>query len=66
MVERAERVPEERQPSLTHGLPRVLAEAPWDDEPLTEEDVAAMAEADEDIRQGRVVADAELDRVLGW
>jgi hypothetical protein len=39
--------------------------APFDDEPLTEEDKIALAEADEDIRAGRVVSDKEVWSHLG-
>ena len=36
------------------SLPTVLATAAWDDEPETEAERAAMAESDDDLRQGRV------------
>jgi predicted transcriptional regulator len=39
-------------------------DAPVDDEPLTEEEQRAMAEAEEDIAQGRVVSHAEARRRL--
>lgn len=43
-----------------------LRDAPPDDEPLTEEDVAALEEAWEDVRQGRLVSHEEIRRqVLG-
>ncbi len=50
----------------TRGLPRVLAEAPLDDEPLTDEDRAALAEAYAALASGDEVADEDLERELGW
>lgn len=47
-------------------LPRAFRQALWDDEPVTEDERAAVAEAYEDIARGDVVADADLDRELGW
>ena len=44
---------------------RNLAEAPWDDEPLTDEDIAALAEAKEDIKAGRLIPHEEVMRELG-
>jgi hypothetical protein len=45
---------------------RALRNAPPDDEPLTDEDVAALDEAWEDVRQGRLVSHEEVRRqVLG-
>ena len=44
---------------------RALAEAPEDDEPVTEDDIAAATEADADIAAGRVISDEELCRRLG-
>jgi hypothetical protein len=44
---------------------RALLAAPVDDEPVTPADDAALAEAEEDIRQGRVMPTAELRRRLG-
>lgn len=48
--------------------PALLAalRAPLDDEPETAEERAAVAEANEDIRAGRVVSHEELRRELGW
>jgi predicted transcriptional regulator len=43
-------------------LPRVLRDAPIDDEPVTDEDLAAIAEAEADIAAGRVVSDQEIRR----
>lgn len=42
-----------------------LVEAPYDDEPLTEEDEAALAEAYEDLAAGRVVTMEEVMREFG-
>jgi hypothetical protein len=42
-----------------------LLNAPVDDEPLTEEDIKALEEADEDIRRGDVMTTDELRRKLG-
>lgn len=50
---------------LCDPLCRRLMEAPEDDEPETEEERAAVAEAWEDLRAGRVVSDEELRRELG-
>jgi len=41
-----------------------LMEAPYDDEPLTEEDEVALAEAYEDLGAGRVVSHEEARRRL--
>ncbi len=42
-----------------------LLNAPVDDEPLTEEDIKEIEEADEDIRRGDVMSTEELKRRLG-
>jgi len=39
-----------------------LNAAPPDDEPVTEEDLAALEEAWEDVRQGRVISHKEVRR----
>lgn len=45
---------------------KALRDAPPDDEPVTSEDVAALDEAWEDVRQGRLVPHHEVRRsVLG-
>lgn len=49
-------VREESDPVL-----RKLRDAPEDDEPLTSEDEAAIDEAWEEYRQGKAVADNEVD-----
>ncbi|HZF11528.1 MAG TPA: hypothetical protein VFE33_22290, partial [Thermoanaerobaculia bacterium] len=41
-----------------------LSDAPVDDEPLTAADEAALAEADRDLAEGRVVNHAEARRRL--
>ena len=46
-------------------LLKSLMEAPWDDEPLTEEDIKAIEESRKDIAAGRVVSQEELKRELG-
>ena len=46
-------------------LLRIMAEAPWDDEPVTEEDIAAFTETDEDFRTGNVFTQEEIERELG-
>lgn len=43
---------------------KALRDALPDDEPLTEEDLAALQEAYEDLRQGRVVSHEEARRRL--
>ena len=39
--------------------------APFDDEPLTPEDIAALDEAQESVRAGRLIPDEELWKSLG-
>lgn len=46
-------------------LPRALETAPWDDEPETDAECAAVEEAYEDLRQGRVVTMEEVKREFG-
>ena len=43
---------------------RFLNDAPFDDEPVTPEEEEAVAEAREDIRQGRTISLDELKRQL--
>jgi hypothetical protein len=45
-------------------LPDVLANAPLDDEAESDEERAAVAEAEEDFQQGRVVSHEEARRRL--
>jgi hypothetical protein len=45
-------------------LPRVLREAPIDDEPETDEERAAVAEAEAAIARGDVIPDEDLEREL--
>ena len=44
---------------------RILAEAPWDDEPVTDEDLEAIEESNRDIAAGRVISHQDLKAVLG-
>jgi len=46
-------------------LPRFLRDAPTDDEPETEEERAAVAEAEADLAAGRVVSHDEIRREFG-
>ena len=46
-------------------LLRALLAAPWDDEPETDAERAAVAEAEEDFRAGRVVSLDDVKRELG-
>ncbi len=45
-------------------LPRVLRDAPVDDEPETDEERAAVAEAEAAITRGDIVRDEDLEREL--
>jgi hypothetical protein len=51
--------------NIRDPLIRKMVEAPYDDEPLTEEDIAALDEAWEDVAAGRLVSDEEVKRELG-
>ena len=42
-----------------------LKNAPWDDEPLTEEDKKAIKEANEDFAAGRYITHEDLKKELG-
>jgi hypothetical protein len=44
---------------------QVLANAPYDDEPLTEEDIRDIEEARKDIENGETVSMDEVKRMLG-
>ncbi len=46
-------------------LIRLMAEAPWDDEPVTQEDLDAIEESNRDIVAGRVVSHQDLKAELG-
>ena len=46
-------------------LGRTLAEAPWDDEPVTQEDLEAIEESNRDIAAGRVISHEDLKKELG-
>jgi hypothetical protein len=54
-----------RRPDPTDPLARALADAPLDDEPYTDEERAADAEALADVAAGRGVSTDELRRRLG-
>lgn len=68
-------LPEDEVPTALHLLEHLregdsvstaLRDAPPDDEPVTEEDLTALEEALEDIRQGRITPHEEVRRrVLG-
>jgi hypothetical protein len=45
---------------------RAFMEAPEDDEPVTPEEEAAIAEAREAVARGEVITHEELARELGW
>ena len=49
----------------TLRLPAFLRDAPLDDEPVTEEEPAAVAEAEAAIARGEVVTGEDLERELG-
>lgn len=51
--------------NMSDPLVRKLAEAPYDDEPETEEERAAVEEAYEDFEAGRVYTSEEVKRELG-
>jgi hypothetical protein len=59
-VRRIEELAAEEDPVL-----RAFLEAPEDDEPLTEEEREAIAEADRDFAEGRTLSAAEVWRTLG-
>ena len=46
-------------------LPRILADAPWDDEPETAEDRAAIQEAYESLERGDLYTLEQMRRELG-
>ena len=46
-------------------LPPVLRDAPWTDEPLTDEERAAIAESEADIASGRTISLEQLEAELG-
>lgn len=48
----------------TDPVARALREAPYDDEPLTAEDLADLEAAERDIQEGRVVSHEEARSVL--
>lgn len=50
-----------RERQRVSSLREILANAPLDDEPVTPEEEAAIAEAWEDVWAGRVISDEDLD-----
>ena len=46
------------------SLNAALMTAPWDDEPESPEEIEAIQEAYQDVEQGAVVDDEELDSLL--
>lgn len=69
LVTGAPLMPDERQTLVRRidelTVPVELANAPIDDEPVTPEDATAIAEAREDLAQGRTIPLAEVRRRLG-
>ena len=53
-----------RQTADSDALLNSLMAAPWDDEPESPEEAAAVREAYEDVRNGNLVSDEELDSLL--
>jgi predicted transcriptional regulator len=60
-------LPDERAEQLLRQLllPPVLANAPLDDEPVTEQDLAAIARGKADMAAGRLVSHEEVKREFG-
>ena len=50
--------------ATTDPVLQALANAPADDEPLTDDEAAAVKEGFDDIARGDVVSDTELDQLL--
>ncbi|MGH2461300.1 MAG: hypothetical protein ACRDIY_20770 [Chloroflexota bacterium] len=48
----------------TGKLPRILAEAPEEPEPVSPDEAAALASAEAQVARGELVPDAEVDRAL--
>ena len=46
-------------------LIRALVNAPWDDEPVTEEERKLVEEAERDIEAGNLIPDSEVRAMLG-
>lgn len=59
--ERAEALLTELTTVMSDPLMRSLAHAPYDDEPLDEDDLAAIEEGLGDLERGRVIPDTELE-----
>ena len=69
-------LPEDALPTVAHlletlrsaddaRLPRVLVDAPWDDEPESAEEREAVKEAYAAVARGAIVPDEDLDREIG-
>lgn len=65
-LDAAERFLERLRRSGRGSLPRVVLEAEADDEPETEEEIAAVQEAYQDLARGDVISNEELRRQVGW
>lgn len=60
-------LPESRLPEAEAGLkPLLVPDYPEDDEPLTEEDLVALAEFRAERAQGQTVSHADVRREMGW
>jgi hypothetical protein len=66
VADSAERLLEQLRTYGDDPLARKLLSAPIDDEPETDEERAAVAEAREAIAHGDIVRDEDLERELGW
>ena len=53
------------EPPLADPVTSALAKAPLDDEPVTPEELEAIAEGENDVKNGRVISAAELRARLG-
>jgi hypothetical protein len=65
-LEKVAQLLEQSHSDYEAGLPPVLRDAPWDDEPVDPGEAAGDREAWEDVRAGRVVSHEEMRRELGW
>jgi hypothetical protein len=65
-LDTAERLLERLRQRDDRRVPRVLLDAPEDDEPETEAERVAVSEAYEDLARGDVIAHEELRRERGW
>jgi len=51
--------------STSDSIPFALRDVPFDDEPETDEERAAVAESDRDIEEGRLISHDEVMRKYG-